>query len=87
MKEFMNMQDFILETPTAQHLFHTYAEKMPLADYHCHLNPQEIWEDRRFNNLAEVWLGGETPTAPSPATTTSGVSSVPTALRKSMSPA
>ena len=61
MKDFMNMQDFILETPTAQHLFHDYAEKMPLADYHCHLNPQEIWENRRFNNLAEVWLGGENP--------------------------
>ncbi|MBQ3526664.1 MAG: glucuronate isomerase [Akkermansia sp.] len=60
MKEFMN-KDFILETPTAQHLYHDYACKMPLADYHCHLNPQEIYEDRRFNNLAEVWLGGENP--------------------------
>ena len=60
MKEFMN-KDFILDTPTAQHLYHDYAAKMPLADYHCHLNPQEIYEDRRFNNLAEVWLGGENP--------------------------
>ena len=60
MKEFMN-KDFLLDTPTAQHLFHDYAEKMPLADYHCHLNPREIYEDRRFNNLAEVWLGGENP--------------------------
>ena len=60
MKEFMN-KDFILDTPTAQHLYHDYASKMPLADYHCHLNPQEIYEDRRFNNLAEVWLGGENP--------------------------
>ena len=60
MKEFMN-KDFLLETPTAQHLFHDYVAKMPLADYHCHLNPQEIFEDRRFNNLAEVWLGGENP--------------------------
>ena len=60
MKEFMN-RDFILDTPTAQHLYHDYASKMPLADYHCHLNPQEIFEDRRFNNLAEVWLGGENP--------------------------
>ena len=58
MKEFMN-KDFILDTPTAQHLYHDYAAKMPLADYHCHLNPQEIYEDRRFNNLAEVWLGGQ----------------------------
>ena len=60
MKEFMN-KDFILDTPTAQHLYHDYAAKMPLADYHCHLNPQEIYEDRRFNNLAEVWLGGQNP--------------------------
>ncbi len=60
MKEFMD-KDFILDTPTAQHLYHDYASKMPLADYHCHLNPQEIYEDRRFNNLAEVWLGGENP--------------------------
>ena len=58
MKAFMD-KDFILETPTAQHLYHDYAAKMPLADYHCHLNPKEIYEDRRFNNLAEVWLGGQ----------------------------
>ena len=60
MKAFMD-KDFLLETETAKHLFHDYAEKMPLADYHCHLNPREIYEDRRFNNLAEVWLGGENP--------------------------
>ena len=60
MKAFMN-QDFLLTTPTAQHLFHDYAEKLPLVDYHCHLNPREIYEDRRFNNLAEVWLGGLQP--------------------------
>lgn len=57
MKPFMD-KDFLLETDTAKHLFHDYAEPMPLADYHCHLNPQEIYEDRRFNNLVEVWLGG-----------------------------
>ena len=60
MKEFMD-KDFLLETPTAQHLYHTYAAKMPLADYHCHLSPREIYEDRRFNNLVEVWLGGKNP--------------------------
>ena len=57
MRAFMD-QDFLLETPTACHLFHDYAEKLPLVDYHCHLNPREIYEDRRFNNLAEIWLGG-----------------------------
>ena len=60
MKAFMD-KDFLLETETAQHLFHDYAEKLPLVDYHCHLNPREIYEDRRFNNLAEVWLGGLQP--------------------------
>ena len=57
MKAFMD-KDFLLETETARHLFHDYAKDMPLADYHCHLNPREIYEDRRFNNLVEVWLGG-----------------------------
>jgi len=57
MKAFMD-KDFLLETETAKHLFHDYAEKMPLADYHCHLNPREIFEDRRFDDLVQVWLGG-----------------------------
>ncbi len=57
MKAFMD-KDFLLQTQTAKHLFHDYAEHMPLADYHCHLNPQEIYEDKRFSNLVEVWLGG-----------------------------
>jgi len=60
MKAFMD-KDFLLETETARHLFHDYAEKLPLVDYHCHLNPQEIYEDRRFDNLVEVWLGGQNP--------------------------
>ena len=54
-------KDFLLETDTAKHLFHDYAETMPLVDYHCHISPQEIYEDRRFNNLTEVWLGGKMP--------------------------
>ena len=60
MKAFMD-KDFLLETETAKHLFHDYAEKLPLVDYHCHLNPKEIYEDRRFENLAQVWLGGLQP--------------------------
>ena len=60
MKAFMD-KDFLLSTPTAQHLYHDYAKKMPLVDYHCHLNPKEIYEDRRFNNMTEVWLGGKMP--------------------------
>ena len=60
MKEFMD-KDFILENETAKHLYHDYAAHLPLADYHCHLNPREIYEDRRFNNIVEVWLGGKNP--------------------------
>ena len=58
MKAFMD-KNFILETETAQHLYHDYAAALPLVDYHCHLNPKEIYEDRRFENLAQVWLGGQ----------------------------
>lgn len=54
-------KDFLLETETAKHLFHDYAEKMPIVDYHCHISPKEIYEDRRFNTLEDVWLGGKQP--------------------------
>ncbi|MBQ9028180.1 MAG: glucuronate isomerase [Lachnospiraceae bacterium] len=60
MKAFMD-KDFLLETETAKHLFHDYSDPMPLVDYHCHISPKEIYEDRRFNNIVEVWLGGENP--------------------------
>lgn len=52
-------KDFLLETETARHLFHDYAEAMPLVDYHCHIPPREIYEDRHFDDLAQLWLGGE----------------------------
>ena len=58
MKPFMD-QDFLLETPTARHLFHDMAEGMPIIDYHCHLDPREICEDRRFENITRLWLGGD----------------------------
>ena len=60
MKPFMD-RDFLLETETARHLFHDWAEGLPLIDYHCHISPREIWEDRRFRDLTEVWLGGRQP--------------------------
>ena len=56
MKEFMD-KDFLLTTETAKKLYHEHAEKMPIIDYHCHLQPKEIFEDKKFRNLAEVWLG------------------------------
>lgn len=58
MKAFMD-KDFLLSTPTAQTLFHEYAEKTPVLDYHCHINPKEIAEDRKFENITQVWLGGD----------------------------
>ena len=60
MKPFMD-KDFLLTNDTAKHLYHDYACSLPLADYHCHLSPKEIYEDRRFNNIVEVWLGGKNP--------------------------
>ena len=60
MKAFMD-KDFLLETPTAQHLYHDYSAKLPIVDYHCHIPPQEIYENRRFENIAQVWLGGRNP--------------------------
>lgn len=56
MKEFMD-KDFLLDTETAKKLYHDYAEKMPIIDYHCHLPPKEIYEDKKYRNLTEVWLG------------------------------
>ena len=58
MKRFLD-KDFLLETETAKRLFHEYAENMPIIDYHCHLNPKEIYEDMKYNNITEVWLGGD----------------------------
>lgn len=52
-------EDFLLKTETAKTLYHHYAENMPIIDYHCHINPQEIFEDRKFENIAQIWLGGD----------------------------
>jgi glucuronate isomerase len=51
--------DFLLHTQTAKTLFHEHAEKMPIIDFHNHLNPQEIYEDRCYDNLTQVWLLGD----------------------------
>lgn len=58
MKPFMD-KDFLLSTETAQELYHGYAAQVPVLDYHCHINPQEIAEDRKFDNITQVWLGGD----------------------------
>ena len=49
MKQFMD-KDFLLSTDMAKTLYHQYAETMPVLDYHCHINPQEIYEDRKLSH-------------------------------------
>ncbi len=58
MKKFMD-ENFLLQTETAQNLYHNYAAKMPVFDYHCHISPKEIAEDKQFDNLAQIWLYGD----------------------------
>jgi len=58
MKQFMD-KDFLLSTPTAQTLYHDFASKMPVLDYHCHINPKEIADDKKFDNITQIWLGGD----------------------------
>lgn len=58
MKAFMD-RDFLLSTDTAKKLYHEYAETMPVLDYHCHISPREIYEDKKFDNITQVWLGGD----------------------------
>lgn len=50
---------FMLKNKTAQKLFFEYAKDMPIIDYHCHINPQEIYEDRKFKSITQIWLGGD----------------------------
>ena len=58
MKPFMD-KDFLLTTETAKRLYHDHAADMPICDYHCHIDPKDIWEDRRFENITQLWLGGD----------------------------
>ena len=58
MREFM-CDDFLLMTDTAKTLYHNYAKNMPIYDFHCHLSPKEIYENKKYKNITEVWLGGD----------------------------
>ena len=58
MKEFLG-RDFLLDSDTAVKLYYDYAAKMPIFDFHCHLNPKEVFEDKQYRSLTEVWLGGD----------------------------
>ena len=58
MKKFLD-ENFLLNSKTAQKLYHEHAKSMPIIDYHCHLSPQLIAEDHQFQNLTQVWLAGD----------------------------
>ncbi len=58
MKKFMD-ENFLLSNETAVNLYHNYAKDMPVYDYHCHLNAKEIWDNKKYKNITEVWLYGD----------------------------
>ncbi len=58
MKKFLDV-NFLLESETAQQLYHEYAKDMPIIDYHCHLPPEQIADDKQFQNLTQIWLYGD----------------------------
>ena len=58
MKAFMD-ENFLLQSKTAEELYHQYAKDMPIIDYHCHLPPHEIGNDHRFANMTKIWLDGD----------------------------
>ncbi len=58
MKKFLD-ENFLLQTKTAQQLYHDFAKEMPIIDYHCHLPPDQIAEDTQFENISRIWLYGD----------------------------
>jgi glucuronate isomerase len=58
MKEFMD-DNFLLQTQAAEELYHQYAKEMPIIDYHCHLPPEDVGNDRVFDNMTRIWLDGD----------------------------
>ncbi|PCK20079.1 glucuronate isomerase [Bacillus pumilus] len=58
MKAFLDEQ-FLLNSQTAEKLYHEFAKDLPIIDYHCHLSPQEIYENKTFQNITEAWLYGD----------------------------
>ena len=57
MRQPVSDSNFLLHTDTARKLYHEVAEQLPIVDYHCHLDPQEIFEDRTYENITQLWLG------------------------------
>ena len=58
MKTFMD-NNFMLNNEIAEQLYHNHAASLPIIDYHCHLNPEFIAKDRKFDNLGQIWLEGD----------------------------
>ena len=58
MKNFIH-KNFLLQTDAAKELYHEHAKKQPIIDYHCHISPKEIYENRRFDTIYQIWLGGD----------------------------
>ncbi|MCU0393128.1 MAG: glucuronate isomerase [Thermoflexibacter sp.] len=58
MKKFLS-NDFLLQSKTAKTLYHDFAKEMPIIDYHCHLSPKDIAENRQFENITKIWLEGD----------------------------
>ncbi len=58
MRKFLD-KDFLLENDTAKALYHEVASEMPIIDYHCHLIPEQIASDKKFENLTQIWLAGD----------------------------
>ena len=58
MKSFIH-KDFLLQTDAARELYHGHAKNQPIIDYHCHLDPAHIANDRKFDNLGQIWLEGD----------------------------
>jgi glucuronate isomerase len=58
MKNFLD-ENFLLNTATAQTLYHDFAKRMPIIDYHCHLPPDQLAADINFKNLTQAWLYGD----------------------------
>ena len=58
MKNFLD-DDFLLKTDTAKLIYENYASKLPIIDYHCHVSPKEIAENKHYSNITELWLGGD----------------------------
>jgi glucuronate isomerase len=59
MKKDLIHRDFLLDTKTASRLYHTYAEPLPIIDYHCHISPKEVASNHKFENMTQIWLAGD----------------------------